>query len=79
MQENYLRAMNCFLEPIMMVDTSQPGWALLHVNGAFEQRLRISRDEAMGTPFWDLFETMQTCEVCFCAPRAAKYAIRCIA
>jgi PAS domain-containing protein len=55
--------MDCFTDPVLMVDTGKPGWQLLHVNTAFEQRLGVSRQEALSKPFWELFKSMQYCEV----------------
>lgn len=64
LQEACLRAMNCFTDALLMVDVSQSGWPLVHVNTAFEQRLGVKREEAVAASFWHLFQSATCREVC---------------
>eukprot|EP00884_Botryococcus_braunii_P002388 jgi/Botrbrau1/1214/Bobra.0163s0022.1 len=58
-KEACLRAMDCFTDPVLMVDTGKPGWQLLHVNTAFEERLGVTRQDALSQSFWQLFKAVQ--------------------
>ncbi|KAK9820570.1 hypothetical protein WJX72_011761 [[Myrmecia] bisecta] len=50
-----LRAMDCFQDSIMFVDTSSERWQILHTNEAWSRVVETDRQSALTTTFWDLF------------------------
>ncbi|KAK9808830.1 hypothetical protein WJX72_004554 [[Myrmecia] bisecta] len=55
-----LRAMDCFSEGIMLVDTSLPMWRIMFINDAWTRITGIHKEEAMADGLWQLFEVTHT-------------------
>ncbi|KAK9916182.1 hypothetical protein WJX75_009766 [Coccomyxa subellipsoidea] len=50
-----MRAMSCYNQAFLVVDTSAPGWRILHTNESITAHTGIPRETALQKCFWDLF------------------------
>ncbi|BDA44489.1 probable mitogen-activated protein kinase kinase kinase 11 at C-terminar half [Coccomyxa sp. Obi] len=50
-----IRAMSCYHQAFMVVDTSIPGWRILHANESLTEQTGITKEVALQKSFWDLF------------------------
>ena len=49
-----LRALDCFSQGIMLVDTSTSGWSIVFVNDAWVTITGIQREKGLGGAMWQL-------------------------
>ena len=59
-----LRAVECFNDAVMFIDTSQPKWRILHLNTAAQTKLKLYNvvaavDGEEPVLLWDMFQVME--------------------
>ncbi|KAK9790562.1 hypothetical protein WJX73_005557 [Symbiochloris irregularis] len=55
-QNKLLRAMDCFSEGIMLINTSTESWDIMFLNEAWSRLTGVAKDDAMSKSIWSIFE-----------------------